>query len=87
GTHHNKTCGGSAFDIKKIWHETSEFYTVNLKHLFPTSLQVNLHYQNKRPFINLNGGWGDLRDKQLCLSFAFKDEKVQKIKTSSIIQS
>ncbi|CAF0803174.1 unnamed protein product [Didymodactylos carnosus] len=81
GTHHKKTCGDSTSDVEKKWNETSQLYTNNLKYLFPTSLQVHLRYEGKRPFKQVNGGWGDLRDRQLCLSFAYKDESIQKIRS------
>ncbi|CAF3213270.1 unnamed protein product [Rotaria sp. Silwood2] len=74
GTHHKKFCSSES-DIAR-WTETDKFYQENQKHLFPiTSLSVHLRYEGKRPFKQPNGGWSDVRDRQLCLSFAFKDYK------------
>ncbi len=39
------------------------------------NLTLHLQYYYKRPFTQLNGGWSDVRDRQLCLSFAFNDAK------------
>ncbi len=74
GTHHKKTCSSES-DIAR-WTETDNFYQENRKYLFPTtSLSVHIRYEGKRPFKKPNGGWSDVRDQQLCLSFAFKDTK------------
>ncbi|CAF1366404.1 unnamed protein product [Adineta steineri] len=74
GTHHKKTCSSES-DIGR-WTETKLFFRNNRKHLFPTnSLSVHLKYEGKPIFKQPNGGWSDLRDRQLCLSFAFKDIK------------
>lgn len=72
GTHHKKTCSNES-DIAR-WTETENFYRQNRKYLFPTdSLSVHLKYDAKRIFKQPNGGWSDLRDRQLCLSFAIQD--------------
>ena len=74
GTHHKKTCSSES-DIAR-WKETDKFYDVNKQHLFPTKpLSVHLKYEAKRPVKQTNGGWSDLRDRQLCLSFALKNTK------------
>jgi len=74
GTHHKKNCLSQS-DIVP-WTETDQFYQENRKYLFPTnSLSVHYLYNGKNPFRKLNGGWSDLRDRQLCLSFAFNDTK------------
>ncbi|CAF1073506.1 unnamed protein product [Rotaria sordida] len=74
GTHHKKFCSNES-DIAR-WTETDKFYQDNKKYLFPiTSLSVHLKYEGKRPFKQPNGGWSDVRDRQLCLSFAFKQYK------------
>jgi hypothetical protein len=72
GTHHKKSCSSES-DIAR-WKETDKLYQENRKHLFPTTpLSIHLRYEGKRPFKQPNGGWSDLRDRQLCLSFAFND--------------
>jgi hypothetical protein len=74
GTHHKKSCSNES-DIAR-WTETDKFFEDNREYLFPKPpLSINLKYQGKRPFKQPNGGWSDLRDRQLCLSFAFKDTK------------
>ncbi len=74
GTHHKKFCSSES-DIAR-WKETDNLYQNNRKYLFPTiPLSVHLKNEGKRPFKKPNGGWSDLRDRQLCLSFAFKDAK------------
>ncbi|CAF1167774.1 unnamed protein product [Adineta steineri] len=74
GTHHKKTCSSES-DIAR-WQETDKFYTNNQKYLFPTKpLSVHLKYEAKRAVKQTNGGWSDLRDRQLCLSFALKNTK------------
>ncbi|CAF3011525.1 unnamed protein product [Rotaria socialis] len=74
GTHHKKFCSSES-DIAR-WTETDKLYRDNRKYLFPeTSLSVHLKYEGKRIFKQPNGGWSDIRDRQLCLSFAFKDYK------------
>jgi len=76
GIHHKKSCSSES-DIAR-WTETDKFYHDNRKYLFPTNpLTVHLKYEGKRIFKKPNGGWSDLRDRQLCLSFAFKDAKNQ----------
>ena len=72
GTHHKKTCSNAA-DIAR-WTETEKLYRENRRYLFPTdSLSEYGQYLDKRPAKQLNGGWSDIRDRLLCLSFAFKD--------------
>ena len=72
GTHHKKTCSSES-DIAR-WKETDKFYDVNKQHLFSTKpLSIHLKYEAKRPVKQTNGGWSDLRDRQLCLSFALKN--------------
>jgi hypothetical protein len=74
GIHHKKTCSSES-DIAQ-WTETEKFYHANRKYLFPTTpLSLHVNYESKRLFKNPNGGWSDLRDRQLCISFAFKDAK------------
>ncbi len=71
GTHHKKTCSSES-DIAR-WEETDKFFQDNKKYLYPNqSLSINLKYEAKRPIKQTNGGWSDLRDRQLCLSFALK---------------
>ncbi|CAF0747884.1 unnamed protein product [Rotaria sordida] len=74
GTHHKKTCSNQS-DIAR-WEETDKFYQLNYKYLFPTTpLTVHAKYEARRPLKQTNGGWSDLRDRQLCLSFALKNTK------------
>ncbi|CAF3420849.1 unnamed protein product [Rotaria sp. Silwood1] len=74
GTHHKKTCSNQS-DIAR-WEETDKFYQLNRKYLFPTNpLTVHAKYEARRPLKQTNGGWSDLRDRQLCLSFALKNPK------------
>ncbi|CAF1174208.1 unnamed protein product [Adineta ricciae] len=74
GTHHKKFCSNVS-DIAR-WKDTETFYRTNRKYLFPTTtLSLHTKHENKRLLKQLNGGWSDLRDRQLCLSFAFKDAK------------
>lgn len=74
GTHHKKTCSSES-DIAR-WTETDRFYRDNNKYLFPNqSLTTHLKYEVKRALKQTNGGWSDLRDRQLCLSFALKTTK------------
>ncbi len=74
GTHHKKTCSNES-DIAR-WQETDRIFQNNRKHLFSNqSLTVHLKYGAKRPLKQTNGGWSDLRDRQLCLSFALKNTK------------
>ena len=69
GTHHKKFCSNES-DVAR-WTETDKFYQNNRKYLFPTgSLAVHLKYDTRHQFKRLNGGWSDVRDQQLCLSFA-----------------
>jgi alpha-1,6-mannosyl-glycoprotein beta-1,2-N-acetylglucosaminyltransferase len=71
GIHHKRTCASES-DIAR-WTETDGFYRTNRKHLFPNrTLSVHLKYEVKRLLKQTNGGWSDLRDHQLCLSFALK---------------
>ncbi|CAG7838671.1 unnamed protein product [Allacma fusca] len=44
--------------------------------LFPDKLTVEVRHGKNMRLKKGNGGWGDIRDKQLCLSFS-KDEKYQ----------
>lgn len=72
GTHHKKTCSNES-DIAR-WTETDKFYHTNRQHLFPTNpLSTHLKYEAKRPVKQTNGGWSDVRDRQLCLSFALQN--------------
>ncbi len=74
GTHHKKTCS-SETDIAR-WKETDKVFHENRKYLFPTKpLSIHMKYEAKRPLKQTNGGWSDLRDRQLCLSFALKNTK------------
>lgn len=74
GTHHKKSCSSES-DIAR-WTETDKLYHDNRKYLFPTNrLTIHLKYEGKRPFKQPNGGWSDLRDRQLCLSFALRNTK------------
>lgn len=69
GTHHKKTCVNESNVVR--WQETENFYTQNQKYLFPKApLSIHMHYLGKRLLKQPNGGWSDLRDRQLCLSFA-----------------
>ena len=70
GIHHQKSCAGESNTAQ--WTATETFYRENRRYLFPAeNLTLHIRYDNKRPFEKLNGGWSDLRDRQLCLSFAF----------------
>lgn len=72
GIHHKKFCSSES-DIVR-WAETEKYYNDNRQFLFPnTSLSLLVKYEGKRLFEQPNGGWSDIRDRQLCLSFAFKD--------------
>ena len=71
GTHHKKTCSSES-DIGR-WKDTDKFFQTNQKYLFPNqTLSVHMKYEARRPVKQTNGGWSDLRDRQLCLSFALK---------------
>ncbi|CAF2998036.1 unnamed protein product [Rotaria sp. Silwood2] len=72
GIHHKKTCSNQS-DIAR-WEETDKYYQLNQQYLFPTKpLTVHAKYEARRPLKQTNGGWSDLRDRQLCLSFALKN--------------
>lgn len=65
----------NAGDIVR-WAETEKLYRDNRMYLFPTgSLSEYSQYVDKRTMKQLNGGWSDIRDRLLCLSFAFKDTR------------
>ena len=71
GTHHKKTCSNQ-MDVAR-WTDTEDFFQENRQYLFPTSpLSVHSRFIERRPMRQLNGGWSDFRDRQLCLSFAFQ---------------
>ena len=74
GTHHVKTCSNQS-DIAR-WKQTDKFYRDNQDYLFPSQpLSIHVKIMAKRPIKNTNGGWSDIRDRQLCLSFALKNTK------------
>ncbi|CAF3058072.1 unnamed protein product [Rotaria socialis] len=74
GIHHKKTCSNQS-DIAR-WDETKKFYETNQQYLFPKKpLTIHAKYEAKRPLKQINGGWSDVRDRQLCLSFALKNTK------------
>jgi hypothetical protein len=73
GIHHKKTCANES-DIAR-WKETDLIFETNQKYLFPKDIFLHLKYEAKRPLKQTNGGWSDLRDRQLCLSFALNNPK------------
>ncbi|ODM91432.1 Alpha-1,6-mannosyl-glycoprotein 2-beta-N-acetylglucosaminyltransferase [Orchesella cincta] len=66
GVHHKKkTC-----DPKKAAQAIEKGIKQYSSLLFPDNLTVELRRGKKMRLKKGNGGWGDLRDKQLCMSFA-----------------
>lgn len=65
GVHHKgKNCNPQ---VKKAQVENQ--INQNLKHLFPNVVSVNGQSRFKLRDPKPNGGWGDIRDRNLCLSF------------------
>lgn len=65
GVHHKgKNCNPQ---VKKAQVENQ--INQNLKHLFPNVVSINGQSRFKLRDPKPNGGWGDIRDRNLCLSF------------------
>ncbi|XP_013403125.1 alpha-1,6-mannosyl-glycoprotein 2-beta-N-acetylglucosaminyltransferase isoform X2 [Lingula anatina] len=65
GVHHKgKNCDPHA-KVQQI----SSMLAANRQHLFPDKLQVSHVINKKSKSPKGNGGWGDIRDHELCLSF------------------
>ena len=64
GLHHNKDCENSKATLIKV----KSIIEKNKEQMFVS--KINLKESNiKASTPRLNGGWGDTRDQQLCLSF------------------
>lgn len=81
GIHHKKNCFNQS--DTSPWESTAKVFQNNHQYLFPKqALTVHYKYEVRRPFKNTNGGWSDIRDRQLCLSFALKNtENISHINT------
>ncbi|XP_065341868.1 alpha-1,6-mannosyl-glycoprotein 2-beta-N-acetylglucosaminyltransferase isoform X1 [Cloeon dipterum] len=71
GVHHKKAnCNSTAAisKVMKVLHNAK-------KHLFPSHLTITMPAKLKKtkPLRKGNGGWGDLRDHQLCYNMTVKD--------------
>lgn len=66
GTHvKKKSCDVS----KEVVVAYNRFNAVK-QHLFPSTLSLQSPYRSSGKHKRGNGGWGDLRDRQLCLAIA-----------------
>ena len=74
GVHHRKaSCWSDSTTLQKA--ERSLEYARKFKTLFPTSLRTKNLLNSKVIRVKKgNGGWGDPRDKELCLSLTVKSE-------------
>ncbi len=70
GVHHNKKDCKSSSVAKKV----QDILRGASKYLFPKSLVVTSGEKKKLKVPRGNGGWGDLRDRQLCAAMASADE-------------
>ena len=67
GVHHKKKDCNDSAALKKV----QDLLAASSKYLYPKEIVVttgSLKKKNKVP--KANGGWGDLRDKRLCLNLA-----------------
>ncbi|XP_066956823.1 alpha-1,6-mannosyl-glycoprotein 2-beta-N-acetylglucosaminyltransferase-like isoform X2 [Macrobrachium rosenbergii] len=53
-------------DVSKAVRNAKSFLWAHRHLLFPESFALQLAYTKLPPFRRPNGGWGDLRDRQLC---------------------
>jgi alpha-1,6-mannosyl-glycoprotein beta-1,2-N-acetylglucosaminyltransferase len=69
--HHKKSDCESTAAISKVL----KVLATAKKHLFPThlTLAVPATLKKQKPLRKGNGGWGDLRDHQLCFNITNKD--------------
>ncbi|ESO93148.1 hypothetical protein LOTGIDRAFT_119931 [Lottia gigantea] len=65
GIHHKGKSCNPGDKIKKV----EELLSKNKNYLFPNTLSINGQSRMKIRDPKANGGWGDIRDHQLCLSF------------------
>jgi len=65
GVHHK----GNNCDTKKKINSIEDLLSSNKKYLFPQKLSVADYPRSSNRLPKPNGGWGDIRDQQLCLSF------------------
>jgi alpha-1,6-mannosyl-glycoprotein beta-1,2-N-acetylglucosaminyltransferase len=66
--HKGKNCDPAA-KVKQIETLLSQ----NKQYLYPTTLSISGYPRAPTRMPKPNGGWGDLRDHQLCLSFLQPD--------------
>lgn len=69
GVHHKKSCFDMAL-IAKVQKLLSSVY----KYLFPEKLEVTYAPVKKKVLRKGNGGWGDIRDHELCLRIVNRHE-------------
>lgn len=62
GVHHKKSC----FDMALI-AKVQKLLSSVCKYLFPEKLEVSYAPVKKKVLRKGNGGWGDIRDHELCL--------------------
>ena len=72
GVHHKgKNC--KAEEKKKVVQRMIE---LNKNHLFPNTVAIGSYSGLKLRDPKPNGGWGDARDRQLCLGFLDQNNSV-----------
>lgn len=71
GVHH-KAKGVKKCDAATKVSQLNSLLETNKKSLFPSSMSILSYPRMLNRVPKANGGWGDVRDHQLCLSFIEK---------------
>lgn len=66
GVHHKNNCESTAviLQVQKILQKASSYF-------YPDSLSVSFSAFKKKPLKKGNGGWGDVRDHELCMNITY----------------